>query len=152
MNNTANTELNRLHSPQKGFTLVEALVALFFLSISLMALAQLMLVSLDKTEFSKYDTKAINLAQAKLEELRTQFGWEIDTGQDSADLTAGSHGPDTVTLDLPDATLQGMRSFRVSWRITDMASGQKAVSVTVVPQTVNPRQTESITVDTIMAP
>ena len=152
MNTTDTSSTRRVSRSQKGFTLIESLVALFFLAISMLAMAQLMLVSLDKTEFAKYDTKAINLAQAKLEELRNQFGWEIDTGEDSADLAAGPHGPDLVVLELPGETLQGLRNFQVTWEVTDLPYNQKAISVSVAPQTVNPRQTETITIETVMTP
>jgi len=145
-------QVKKTNSRQDGFSLLEALIAMSLLTISLLALAQLMLVSLDKTEFAKYDTKAINLAQAKLEELRTQFGWEIQTGQSASELAAGSHGPETITFDLPENTIQGIRFFQVSWAVTDLASGQKTVSVSVSPQNGNPLQSETITVSTNLAP
>jgi Tfp pilus assembly protein PilV len=135
-----------------GFSLLEAMIALFILTISLLALAQLMIVSLDKTQFSSYDTKAINLAQAKVEELRNLFGWQISSGQVAADLTPGSHGPEEVTIQPPTATLQGQRSFQVSWQVTDLPSGRKSVAISVAPMTTNPRQNETLTLTTDFAP
>ena len=99
---------------QAGFTLIEAMIAMFILTVSLLALAQLMLVSLDKTQFANFDTKAVNLAQAKLEELRTAFGWQIESGGDSDLLATGPHGPETITLPARANTLQGIRSFQIS--------------------------------------
>ena len=137
---------------QAGFTLIEAMIAMFILTVSLLALAQLMLVSLDKTQFANYDTKAVNLAQAKLEELRTAFGWQIESGGDSDLLATGPHGPETITLPARANTLQGIRSFQISWQVTDLASGRKSVAVTVTPLAANPRQSQAITITTFLAP
>jgi prepilin-type N-terminal cleavage/methylation domain-containing protein len=137
---------------QAGFTLIEAMIAMFILTVSLLALAQLMLVSLDKTQFSNYDTKAVNLAQSKLEELRTAFGWEVESGGNSDLLATGTHGPETITLPARSGTLQGIRNFQISWQVTDLTSGRKSISVTVTPLAGNPRQSESITITTYLAP
>lgn len=125
---------------------------MFILTVSLLALAQLMVVSLDKTQFANYDTKAVNLAQSKLEELRTAFGSEIESGASSALLATGAHGPEAITLPAREGTLQGVRNFQVSWQVTDLASGRKSISVTVAPLVANPRQSESITITTFLAP
>ena len=140
------------HENEKGFTLIEAMIAMFILTISLLAVAQLMMVSLDKTEFAKYETKAVHLAQAKLEELRALFGRQVDTGETVADLVAGPHGPDNIQLPSPQGTLQGMLNFQVNWQVIDLVGGQKAVSVTVTPLFPNPRQTETISIATNFSP
>ena len=137
---------------ERGFSLIEAMVALLILTISLLALAQLMFVSLDKSQFANYDTKAIHLAQAKVEELRNLFGWQISSGQDASDLTAGSHGPETIALQAAGETLQGQRNFQVSWQVTNLAGGRKSVAVTVAPVIANPRQNETLTINTDFAP
>lgn len=144
--------IRKPHSQAAGFTLIEAMIAMFILTVSLLALAQLMLVSLDKTQFTNYDTKAVNLAQAKLEELRAAFGGQIESGGDSQLLTTGTHGPETVNLPFPEDTLQGVRDFQISWQVTDLPSGRKSVSVTVTPLVANPRQSDAITITTYLAP
>ncbi|HRV06921.1 MAG TPA: prepilin-type N-terminal cleavage/methylation domain-containing protein [Acidobacteriota bacterium] len=141
-----------LDRSEAGFTLVEALAALFLLTISLMALAQLMLVALQQHELAKYDTKALNLAQAKLEELRTAYGNEIESGITPAELAPGDHGPEAVELSVPEGTLQGTLQFRISWRVTEISSGRKEVVVTVAPNSANPRQTETLTLTTQFSP
>lgn len=143
---------NESRKRQAGFTLIEAMIAMFILTVSLLSLAQLMIVSLDKTQFANFDTKAVGLAQSKLEELRNAFGSEVETGNPSDLLASGSHGPETVTLTVPDNTLQGMRDFRVSWEVADLAAARKSVSVTVAPVRTNPRQSDSITITTLFAP
>ncbi len=136
----------------RGFSLIEALIALFILSIGLLAVAQLMMVSLDRSESAKYDTKAIQIAQAKVEELRHLFGRSVATGESPADLSVGSHGPATVQLESPEDRIQSQRSFQVSWKVQDLGAGQKAVVITVTPAVNIPHQTETITVTTQLTP
>lgn len=136
----------------RGFSLIEALIALFILSVGLLSVAQLMMVSLDRSEAAKYDSKAIQLAQAKVEELRLLFGRSVDSGQTPPDLSTGSHGPITVELENPDNRIQNHRRFQVSWNVTDLDAGQKAVVVTVTPVAAGPYHTEIITLTTRLTP
>ncbi|GAB4234032.1 MAG: hypothetical protein Kow00109_06960 [Acidobacteriota bacterium] len=135
-----------------GFTLIEAMAALLILTISLLALAQLMLLALHQHEFAKNDAKALNLAQAKLEELRNLYGWEIDSGQAAEALSPGLHGPETVILSVPEGTLQGTLGFQVSWQVTELESGRKEVQVSVSPLNNHPWQTDTVTLSTRFAP
>jgi prepilin-type N-terminal cleavage/methylation domain-containing protein len=141
-----------IREDEKGFTLIESMIAMFILTISLLAVAQLMVVSLHKSEFAKYETKAVHLAQAKVEELRAMFGRQVDSGAPVADVAAGSHGPEEVRLPTPQGGLQGMLNFLVTWEVADLAGGQKAVEVTVVPANRNPRQTQTISIATRFSP
>lgn len=137
---------------EQGFTLIEGICAIFILTISLLSLAQLMMVGLERYEFARYDTKAVNLAQAKVEELRTQFSWQIESGGTAADLAPGSHGPESVVLNEAEGSLQGSRSFSLSWNVTNLAGGQKAVTVTVRPQNQEAPVSKSLSVTSHFAP
>ncbi len=59
-------EANRL---QKGFTLVEIMVAVVILSIGLLAVASMQVTAVNTTSSASSTTEATNLAQIKLEEL-----------------------------------------------------------------------------------
>jgi type IV pilus assembly protein PilV len=70
-----------LHSPDKsplkltderGFTLVEAMVAMVILTIGLVSLAELLAVSLRLQQLGRNETSAVRLAQDKLDWLETQ--------------------------------------------------------------------------------
>lgn len=135
-----------------GFTLIEALAALLILTISLLALAQLMLVALHQHEFAKSDAKALNLAQAELEELRNLYAWEIDSGQAAEPLTPGLHGPESVVLSAPEGTLQGILGFQVSWQVIELGSGRKELQVSVSPLNTHPWQSDTVTLSTRFAP
>jgi len=66
-----------------GFTLVEVLVALIILSISLLALAGLMVTTTKNNSFGSNVTEAATFAQDKLEELRAMRWDDIPEGTSS---------------------------------------------------------------------
>lgn len=127
-------------------------MAIVILSISLLGLAQLMLIALEKHRFSEYTTKAVQVAEGKVEELRNLYNQEVATATAATDLTAGSHGPVTLTFDAPTGTAQGTRSFVVNWEVAALGSGQKQVTVTVREPTTNVLETKTISMLAVFAP
>jgi len=120
-------------SKEKGFTLIENMIALAVLTITLLGVAQLMAIAVRQTALARFETMAATIAQSKLEELRAVYNNELETETDSSDLTAGSHGPATMTLAAPAYSSMGDSQFQVSWAV--IASGtRKIVSVTIEPQ------------------
>ena len=74
-----------------GFTLIEILVALIILSVSLLALAGLMVTTTKNNSFGGRMTEAATFAQDKLEELRA-IRWENISEGGSTDQKGGSTG------------------------------------------------------------
>jgi len=66
----------------KGFTLIEILISLIILSISLLALAGLMVTTTKNNSFGSHITEAATLAQDKLEEFRAMNWKDIQQGTD----------------------------------------------------------------------
>ena len=118
---------------ETGFTLIETLIAMTLLAVSLLGLGQLILVALNQNKFAEYNTKAVEVATGKIEELQGLYNWQIQSGETAQQLTSGTHGP--VALDLPQSeeTVQGIRSFLVTWEVVDLTGGQKAITVWVSP-------------------
>jgi type IV pilus assembly protein PilV len=58
---------------QKGFTLLEALVAMIILAIGILGLAPMLVLSMQGNQFSRDVTDAAYLAQGKIEQLKNQF-------------------------------------------------------------------------------
>ena len=56
--------------PQAGFTLVETMMTLAFLSISLLALARLQVTALRGNALSRSMTTAVSIAEQKMEQLK----------------------------------------------------------------------------------
>lgn len=94
----------KLPSPrasQRGFTLIEALIALVILSLGLFGLMQIQTRVIAGTGDSKTQTTAVNLAQEKLEELR------------ASDYTAIAGGTDRIP-----AAAGGTTDFTRTWTVT----------------------------------
>ncbi len=130
---------------------MDSMIALVVLSISLLALVQLIGTSLNQSAFSQNNTMAAGVVQEKIEELRTAYTRELETQSSSADLTNGSHGPQTVTLASPNHSNMGDKQFRVTWNV-DISGKQKTVTGTVEPVVNNARQSESLAFTTVFSP
>ena len=76
----------------QGFTLIEVLIALIVLSISLLALASLMVVATKNNSFGGHMTEAVTFAQDKLEEFRANRWENITPISMGTDQTIGSTG------------------------------------------------------------
>ena len=127
-------------------------MAIIILSVSLLGLAQLMLVALEKHRLAEYTTKGVQVAEGRIEELRNLYNSEISTATPETDLTAGSHGPETLTIAAVSGTAQGTRSFVVAWDVTALAGGQKQVTVTVREPSTNVLESKTISVLAVFAP
>jgi len=57
---------------EKGFTLIEVLVAMIVLAIGILGLAPMLVISMQGNQFSREITEATYLAQDRLEQLRNQ--------------------------------------------------------------------------------
>ena len=77
----------------RGFTLIEVLVAMIILSISLLALAGLMVTTTKNNAYGSHITEAATFAQDKLEELRSMRWGDILEGSHT-DHKNGSTGID----------------------------------------------------------
>jgi len=81
----------RLFVKQRGFTLIEMMITLVILSVSLLALAALMGVTIRNNSNGGHVTEATTSAQDKLEELKAG-GWKSLSGGTYADDFHGSTG------------------------------------------------------------
>ncbi len=111
-------------SAEGGFTLVEALVALFILTIVSLSMAQMIGMGLLVDANSEDLTSATTLSANKLEELRNG---------DYASLTAGGDlaGNATGYFDTPDLDGNGIADFTRRWMVTDQPGG-KSIQVRVI--------------------
>jgi prepilin-type N-terminal cleavage/methylation domain-containing protein len=122
---------------QRGFTLVEALIALVILSFGLFGLMQLQTRVMAGASASKTQTIAANLSQQKLEELRVK---------PYADIHGDSGKPEVIP-----AGEGGTTAFTRSWSVTEVTSpSYKKVSVTT--SWIDAQQTpESLTLTSFIA-
>lgn len=142
-------------SGEKGFTLVECMIAVAVMTITFLGLAQLMTVAIRQNAFARYNTMALEVAQMKLEELKTEHNNELDTNTTEPNLTAGSHPSSSpnyelVTLTAPTDSNMGDNQFQVSWTV-DVSGREKTVTVTVAPQVQNELTSKSLSVATVFS-
>lgn len=108
----------KLSNKSKGFSLIEILVALVILSISLLALAGLMVQSTKNSSWGSHLTEAATLAQDILERFRAvRPQTDIPEGTNNDQVTAASGVTYTRTWTVTtngDSTLRNI-SVTVTW-------------------------------------
>ena len=133
---------------ERGFTLVEAVVAMLVCTVGLIAMAELMAVTLRLQQLGRNSTSAVRLAQDKVDELTTMnfttnpaaaCGGSIDADvADHNDMPMDDN--DTPDDDTDDTVSKG---FTRRWIISagpDANPNLRSVTVRVIPE-VNDRRT-----------
>jgi prepilin-type N-terminal cleavage/methylation domain-containing protein len=137
-------------SKDSGFTLIESMIALAVLAITLLGLGQLVSTAVRQNASTRFETMGVLIVQEKLEALRGEYNRELESETGSSDLTAGSHGPETLIMEAPAGSSMGDSEFEVSWTVI-IAGPQKTVNVTVEPQVSNQLITD-LSMTTIFVP
>ena len=137
-------------SKDRGFTLIESMIALAVLAITLLGLGQLVSTAVRQNASTRFETMGVLIAQEKLEALRGEYNRELESETGSSDLTAGSHGPETLIMEAPAGSSMGDSEFEVSWTVI-IAGPQKTVNVTVEPQVSNQLITD-LSMTTVFVP
>jgi prepilin-type N-terminal cleavage/methylation domain-containing protein len=101
---------------QKGFSLVELLIALAILALAMLAAASMQFGSIRNNASGNMVTQANMLAKSKMEELKN-----------TADLTALTSGGDTGI----DAAGQAGGIYNRSWTIESLGTTARRITVTV---------------------
>jgi len=83
-----------LYASQRGFSLLEALIAALVVALAMLGLARLQGVTLINSGDSRMKTRALNLAQDKIEELRSFANKDTYTGMASGNDTPASYSGD----------------------------------------------------------
>src|SRR4029450_13747516 len=132
---------------ERGFTLVEAVVAMLVCTIGLVAMAELLAVTLRLQQPGRNSTSAVRLAQDKVDELTTLNFDDAPAAKcgGSIDAPADDHfdipKPDNGTPDDPlDDTV--MKGYTRRWIISAGPDGDpnlRQVTVRVIPE-VNDRR------------
>jgi len=141
----------RKRSEQAGFSLIETAIATVVLAIGLLALGQLLAVAMNQNAMSRTVSVGIEVAQGKLEELRTAYNAGLESGVTSVDLAPGAHGAESVNL--PSGYGTSTRTYLVSWTVTNLIGVEKTVEVTAQPQAgVNFLNRRSVSITSHFAP
>lgn len=110
----------------RGFSLVEAMVSMFLLTMVLLGIAQLIGVSIHLQRASEDVTSATALVEQKLEELKNF---------DFAVLAAGGsiNADQAGFFDTPDVNNDGIVDYTRRWEVLDLGAG-KVVRVRVIAE------------------
>lgn len=108
---------------EKGFTLIEVLLAVLILAVALTALAGLAGSTIKSTETGKSRTQAVNLAAEKIEALSSIPYYDIQSsgtdGGITRTCTALSGTPPVCTCTpSPNTVTLGNMQFTWSWQVT----------------------------------
>jgi type IV pilus modification protein PilV len=114
-----NNEFSSLKKTQ-GFSLVEVLVAALIVAVGIIGLARLQGITLSNSSESRARTDALNLAQEKIEELRTF------SNQSAYDMMASGTNANTD----PDMA-GGNANFTRNWTVTDCTNSMNCKQVNV---------------------
>jgi prepilin-type N-terminal cleavage/methylation domain-containing protein len=129
---------------ERGFTLIEALIAMVILTVALVSMAELMAVTLRMQMLGKNGTAAIRLAQSKIDELVAvdfdAVGSVVATGGSLTTNTAGY-------FDTPVDS-----GFTRRWQITAITGETRVRTLTVrlIPVANDRRTNGDITLTTII--
>ena len=104
----------------RGFTLIEVLIAMAIFSIGILAIGSMQVTSINSNARARMHTEGYTWVVDRIERLTT-------LPYDDDDLTAGNHGP----------VAEG--TYAISWNVQDDTplTGTKAITVTVIGA--NPR-------------
>ncbi len=120
-------------SNNRGFTIIEVLIAISIFAIGFLSLAALQIKSVNSNTSARIQTEATRWAADRMERL-------LSLPYSDADLVAGTYS---------DTSEEG--GYDISWSVTDDTplAGTKAIRVTVTPPRSGARD---VTLDFIKAP
>jgi len=115
---------------EKGFTLVEIMVAIVVLSIGFFAAASMQISAVSTNSSANHITEATNLAQSRLEELMALECSRISTDPDLIDDAETAGGPESYT----DSNSNGVwdaahvdpnppSGYTITWSVLDNTTG-----------------------------
>jgi len=129
---------------QRGFTLIEALIALLVMAFGMLALSGMQLSLSRNADVAKQRTEAMRLAEARLEELRSFTGVSTGTinwnGLDAtANTTVTTNTTYTVASTMSGVDADAMRAVNVLVTWTDRTGANQSVSLASVISRTDPR-------------
>lgn len=106
-------------SNERGFTLIEVLIAIVILTVALVSMAELMAVTLRMQQLGRNQTAATRLAQDKVDELMSANFANVQLAPGGS-LTADQANHFDVPVDGA-----GMSLYRRRWTVTDLNFGDQ---------------------------
>ncbi|MDD5008670.1 MAG: prepilin-type N-terminal cleavage/methylation domain-containing protein [Syntrophorhabdaceae bacterium] len=99
----------------KGFTIIEVLVAVCILTISMLAILEAVVIAIEHNMNNVSRDESVRIAETKMNELR------------NSDFTTLANGNSSVSRNIRNLT----RTFNVQWIVSNLSSNSIAVQVIV---------------------
>jgi prepilin-type N-terminal cleavage/methylation domain-containing protein len=141
---------------ERGFTIIEVLIAVVILTVALVALAEMMAITLRMQMLGRNETNAARLAQAKLDELVgvAQNDWAApQIALNGGSLTANVADFNDVPVDSDGNPI----SYRRRWQVTagpndpgSDAGDLRIVTVRIIPTTPDSRTSATVELTSIL--
>ena len=99
----------------KGFTIIEVLVAICILTISMLAILEAVVIAIEHNMNNISRDESVRIAETKMNEIR------------NSDFTTLANGTSSVSRNIRNLT----RTFNVQWTVSNLSSNSIAVQVVV---------------------
>jgi|SRR5215203_5233986 len=149
--------MKSLKTHQGGFTLVEAIVAMCICTVGLVAMAELMAVTLRLQQLGRNSTSAVRLAQDKVDELTTMdFATNPSVFCGGSITTAATNYNDIAMNDMgtpSDTTDDIPTGYRRRWVVAagpDADLNLRQVTVRVIPDVTDLRTASTVELTTVI--
>jgi Tfp pilus assembly protein PilV len=130
---------------ERGFTFVEALIAIGILAGGMVAVAQLLVISLQMHHLGRRTSEASGLAAAKLEEL---MKLSFDT---SAAVAVTPVSPDSLGTNVANYFDTTSAGYTRRWKVTaGPAANTRQVTLRVIPPNLDRNRFKTVEVTTIL--
>ncbi len=127
---------------ERGFTLIEVLIAMVILTVALVSMAELMAITLRLQMLGRSETSAVRLAQSKIDQLVN-----LNFGTNAAVNVGGS-----LTTDVANYFDTAAQGYTRRWQIEAIAGEAKVrtLTVRVVPDVTDRRANAQVDLVTII--
>lgn len=134
---------------QKGFTLIEVMIAITIFAIGMLAMAKMQINSIQGNYGARGTTEASTLAQSKVEELRSlPFGSAalIDT---DGDLAAGLNDATAATADgNQQVTIYGT-NYTIFWNVVNNSPNASSTTIRVIVAWLDRARARTLSMDCV---
>jgi len=126
---------------ERGFTLIEVLIAMVIMTIALVAMAELMAITLRIQMLGRNETASVRLVQSKIDQL-------VAVNFTNASVAIGG----SLTSDVANYNDTPTAGYKRRWQIAAIAGETRVrtLTVTIIPAVKDNRTTRSVQLTTII--
>ena len=139
--------------PLRGFTLVEALVAMMVMAFGMLALVSMQTLLSRNADAARQRTEAIRFAQREIEQMRAYPQISTNGSNAWADLASSSSAlsitPNSTVMDT--LTVKGGTTYQMTWSLSGSSSDMLRTAAITTSWTDRANQSQSVTLTSVIA-